>query len=173
MARKTKWTPRREGLFLDVLRSTGNISAAARAAGVNRKAATTHKKLSSPFSDLWDNALEESLDALEGELRRRALEGTSKPVYYAGKECGSTVNFNDNLGMFLLKSRRSQVYGEEPNKNKSQGLDDAEGARDRLLSLMQPLLIRNHNEITQNPLPENKKEKTEPKPSKVKGGDDE
>ncbi len=147
MARKTKWTPRREGLFLDVLRSTGNISAAARAAGVNRQTAMVHKKNIPEFSDQWDNALEESLDALEGELRRRALEGTEKPVYYAGKECGSTVNFNDNLGMFLLKSRRSQVYGEEPNKN-GRGNSDGEGesARERLLTLMQPLLIRNHND---------------------------
>lgn len=147
MARKTKWTPRREGLFLDVLRSTGNISAAARAAGVNRQTAIAHKKNVPTFSDQWDNALEESLDALEGELRRRALEGTEKPVYYAGKECGSTVNFNDNLGMFLLKSRRSQVYGEEPTKN-SRGNNDGKGesARERLLTLMQPLLIRVQNE---------------------------
>lgn len=56
-----------------------------------------------------------------------ALEGTDKPVYYAGKEVGSVKSFNDNLAMFLLKSRRGQIFG-EGDKSQTGGEDFPEGS---------------------------------------------
>ncbi len=51
------------------------------------------------------------MDDLEAELRRRAMEGTEKPVYFRGEECGVIRNYSDALGMFLLKGRRRAVFG--------------------------------------------------------------
>jgi hypothetical protein len=59
--------------FLGTLAKTCNVSHAASVAGLKRATA-------------WDEALETSLDALEQEARRRALEGVEEAVYYQGKK---------------------------------------------------------------------------------------
>ena len=88
------------------------------------------------FRREWESALEESLDELEDVLRRRALEGTEKPVYYGGKQCGAVQSFNDNLGMFLLKGRRGEIYGKNKlgkGKENNPGLRQTRSPREKLL----------------------------------------
>lgn len=106
------WTKRRRTAFLDRLRASANVSAAARAAGLSRSSAYALRGRDPDFRAAWDEALEEALDDLEAELRRRAIEGVDKPVFYGGKECGSVKSYSDTLGMFLLKSRRGEVFAE-------------------------------------------------------------
>jgi hypothetical protein len=36
------------------------------------------------------------------------MEGTAKPVFYQGTECGQTVEYSDSLLMFLIKERRPE-----------------------------------------------------------------
>ena len=112
MPRSTKWTKRKQAVLLDVLRSTGNVSAGIRAAGVSRTQAYCRRKTDPAFRAEWDSALEGALDDLEGALRRRAVDGVEKAVFYGGKQCGSSVSYSDNLGMFLLRGRRKDVFGE-------------------------------------------------------------
>ena len=127
MPRKHRWSKEMREAFLKTLKESGNVSAAARAAGVTLPRLYKKREDEPKFRKDWDAALEEALDDLEGELRRRALEGTDKPVYYAGKEVGSVKSFNDNLAMFLLKSRRGQIFGEgdkgQPGEDNPQGLN--------------------------------------------------
>ena len=101
-------TNRQRIIFLDVLRTTGNISASARAANVSARAAHGLKDQDSEFSLEWDLAKNESLDELEAVLRRRAIEGVEKPVYYAGKECGVQRSYSDSLGLYILKAHRGE-----------------------------------------------------------------
>lgn len=108
-----KWTLQRQGVFLDSLRESANISAAARAAGMSRRSAYNHRLQDAQFREEWDQALEEALDDLEAELRRRAMVGVEKPVYYGGKTCGVIRNYSDTLGMFLLKCRRPNVFSSD------------------------------------------------------------
>lgn len=116
-----RWSRVKKKSFLETLRRTGNVSAAAREAGVEISKANTKRAQNQTFRQEWDAAIEGALDDLEEEVRKRALEGTKKPVYYAGKECGSVVSFNDNLAMFLLKAKRPRIFSdavledEDPN----------------------------------------------------------
>lgn len=111
MPKSVRWTVARRATFLDVLRNTGNVSAAARAVGISRQRAYELRKHDPDFRREWQSAIEEAVDDLESELRRRAVEGTEKAIYYGGAQCGSIRNYSDNLGMFLLKGRRKDVFG--------------------------------------------------------------
>ena len=113
MSNRGQWSRRRQAAFFDVLRRTANVSAACRAAGVPRGRAYALRRADDDFRREWRQALEEALDDLEAELRRRAMDGVDKPVFYAGKECGSVRTYSDALGMFILKSRRPAVFGGE------------------------------------------------------------
>lgn len=130
-----KWTASRRTLFLDELRRTANISAAARAAGVSRKTAYWQRQNDPALREDWDHALEEALDDLEAELRRRAITGVEKPVYYGGKPCGSVTSYSDALGMFLLRSRRPQIFTDGA-LNADEGEREVASARDRLARLL-------------------------------------
>lgn len=118
--------------FIETLKQTGNVSAAARAIGVPRAKLYKKKKTDRKFSEEWQEALEEALDDLEEEVRRRALQGIEKPVYYGGKKCGSITAFNDTLAMFLLKARRPETFG-EANENQ-ESAEPLSNPREKLLS---------------------------------------
>ena len=71
--------------FLDVLRTTGNVSASATAAGTTTSTVYQLRKSDADFAAAWDNALEDATDTLEAEARRRAVEGVNEPVIYQGQ----------------------------------------------------------------------------------------
>ena len=121
-----RWTARRRATFLETLRQSANVSDAARRAGLSRGAAYSLRAVDPAFRAAWDDALEEALDALEAELRRRAIEGVEKPVFYGGKPCGTITSYSDQLGMFLLKCRRPEVFA---GKQEREAGDDSERER--------------------------------------------
>lgn len=106
--KKSEWKP----LFLEHLRETANVSSSAREAGVARQVAYKERDNSEAFRDAWDDAIEEGLDYLEAEARRRAYEGTLKPVYQQGVQVGEIREYSDTLTIFLLKGRRPEVFSE-------------------------------------------------------------
>ena len=108
MTAKKAWKP----LFLEKLRGHANVSRAAKAAGVSRKTVYKERSNSTTFAAEWDDAVEEGLDYLEEEARRRAYEGTLKPVYQKGELVGHVREFSDTLTIFLLKGRRPEIYGD-------------------------------------------------------------
>lgn len=101
-----------EELFLKALAETGNVSAAAKLAGVARQTAYEAKELRPEFAARWDDALEEACDALELEARRRAKDGAEKPVFYLGREVSRVREYSDVLLIFLLKAHRPEKYRE-------------------------------------------------------------
>ena len=80
--------------FLKALRDTGNIRVAAQAAGVHRSAPYAARIKSQRFRAEWDKALEEAVELLEAEARRRAIAGS------------------DVLLIFLLKAHKPSMYRE-------------------------------------------------------------
>lgn len=88
------------------------MSRSAKEAGVARQVAYRERDSSNAFREAWDDAIEEGLDFLEEEARRRAFEGTEKPVFYKGEECGYVREFSDTLMIFLLKGGRPEKYAE-------------------------------------------------------------
>ena len=110
MNKRKNVTKRQRTIFLDVLRSTGNVSASARAANISSQLAHSLRKQDESFAQEWDLAKDEALDELEAALRKRAIEGVEKAVYYAGKECGVQRNYSDSVGMYILKSNRRDGF---------------------------------------------------------------
>jgi hypothetical protein len=98
-------------LFLNMLRKTGNVSAAARHAGRARAQLYRLRKQDTAFAALWDDALEEAADWLELEALRRAMDGTEEGRYFRGEMIGTITRYSDSLLMFLLKARRPTVFG--------------------------------------------------------------
>jgi len=110
------------------------------AAGIPRRSAYRLRQCDAAFLEHWDDALEEALDDLEAELRRRALEGVERPDFYDGKECDTIRSYSDSLGMFLLKPRRGAVFAESQNHSQSaragREVDDAKARLRDMLERM-------------------------------------
>jgi len=93
----TKITPKKKDWpikFLEALAEYGVVSYAADAANISRTHAYHVRKKNVAFRKAWDEALEKSVEKLEQEAHRRAL------------------NKSDTLLIFLLKSRKPEVYRE-------------------------------------------------------------
>jgi hypothetical protein len=110
--------------YLTAYRQTGNASAAAKLAGINRdtpyKFAERHPD--HPFSDEWRQAHVEAVEALELVARQRAMEGLNEPVFgnlrgEQGQNLGTGIvghvrRPSDTLLIFLLKAMKPEVYRE-------------------------------------------------------------
>ena len=107
-----KVTPKKREAFLANLAEYGNISLAARAAGVLRRTPYDWRDRDPVFAAEWDDALEHACDLLEAEARRRALEGCDKPVFYQGEQCGVIREYSDTLAIVLLKAHRPEKFRE-------------------------------------------------------------
>lgn len=97
-------------VFLRALRASPNVSAAAIAAQRNRQYVYTVRKEEPDFKAAWKDAIAQSVDMLEGEMYRRAVEGTLKPVYQNGMLVGSIREYSDTLAIFLAKAHRPKKY---------------------------------------------------------------
>jgi len=95
--------------FLDVLRHTGNITAAATVLGMNRDTYYEWVKKDPTFRAAAEDAMDEGIDRLLIEVRRRAVDGVDEPVgFYKGKPGAFVKRYSDNLLMFLVKARRPE-----------------------------------------------------------------
>jgi len=105
---------KRRKRFLDNLRESGNVTGAARTTGISRQTAYDHKATDPDFSTAWDHAMEEAIDALEAEARRRSMEGVERPVFHRGQQCGVIRQYSDTLLIFLLKAHRPGKFRDNP-----------------------------------------------------------
>lgn len=122
---QTLRTPQRmRELFLKELRRRGNVSDAARKAGVGRSTVYEWKAAEPDFAAAWDEAVEWAIDRMESEAYRRAVEGTKKPVIgRVGKDEDGILSdeqgkplylleYSDTLMNTLLKAHRPEKYRE-------------------------------------------------------------
>lgn len=99
--------------FLIAFAESGNVSAAARLAGVGRRTHYDWLKADKEYRAAFDAAAEDAADALEEEARRRAL-GYEEPVYdRAGAMTGVRRRHSDLLMIFLLKGLRPEKYAQQ------------------------------------------------------------
>lgn len=103
---------RRRQRFLEALSSGASITAAARAAGVDRRTPYKWRESNPAFDEEWVSHLEAGTDALEDEARRRAHDGVKRPIYHSGKRVGFVTEHSDQLMMFMLRARRPEKYRE-------------------------------------------------------------
>ena len=112
MANRTNLTAKKRAAFCELLAATGNVTKSAQAIGVSRTCCYDHKDNDPVFAKAWENAVDDAVDALEEEGRRRAFEGVREPVYYQGNVCGHIQKYSDTLLMFLMKGHRPETYRE-------------------------------------------------------------
>ena len=87
-ARMERWRQ----AFIDALARIPSVAAAARAAGISRTQAYALRDRDEAFAAAWDDALNQSIDVLEGNAYVRAIRGDSQ------------------LTMFFLKAHRPEKY---------------------------------------------------------------
>ena len=116
-----KWTPRREKLFIDSLKTDGNVSRACERACMSRQAAYQHKRADLRFAALWEAAvqigMEADLEMHEDEVTRRGLHGVDEPVFYRGEIVGETRKYSDTLLMFRAKILGRRLKRSEYNES--------------------------------------------------------
>jgi hypothetical protein len=111
--KRMKFTRARQARFLEVLADTGNVTAAVAAAGTSRTRVYERRKTDPAFAASWEEAEEAAADALEAEVRRRAVQGIEEPLVSAGRivrdDHGQPIavrRYSDNLLLALIKARR-------------------------------------------------------------------
>lgn len=107
-----KTTPEKRATFLALLSEYGNVSRAAEDARLNRTALYDYREEHPEFAKEWEKAAAIGARALEDEARRRAYEGTLRPVFYQGMECGEVREYSDTLLIVLLKAHFPEKYAE-------------------------------------------------------------
>jgi hypothetical protein len=108
----SKLTPIRRQSFLDYVRDGWSVTAAAKKIGVTRQALYALKLLDPGFAEQWEDAYESGTDLFEDEVKRRALDGIEKPVFYKGEIVGHIREYSDTLMAIVLKARRPEKYRE-------------------------------------------------------------
>ncbi|HXH86543.1 MAG TPA: hypothetical protein VNI35_06925 [Nitrospira sp.] len=116
---------------------SGSITLASQHAGISRRTHLNWRK-EKRFAAAREEALSIAIDLMEGEARRRALEGTLEPVYYGGKPVGAIRRYSDTLLMFLLKAARPEKYRD----NYSGFAEPPQASREELINEIQKKLAR-------------------------------
>lgn len=99
----------KQAAFLAAFSECGNISRAAKIAGIERR--SHYSWIKDPiYAERFADAENQAVDTLEAEARRRAVEGIDEPVYYKGEVCGTVRKYSDTLLIFLLKGARPDKY---------------------------------------------------------------
>jgi hypothetical protein len=110
----TPFSTQKKALFLSLLTQGHTAAHAARACGIERMTAYKARAADSDFAAAWDIALEDGIQVLEEEARRRAVDGVTKEkgVYHQGVQVGTetVTDYSDTLLIFLLKAKRPEVY---------------------------------------------------------------
>jgi len=110
LTNRIKLTDRAKEKFLEVVRTTCNVSEGARSIGMARRSLYDARVRDTEFAQLWDAAVEEAADCLEQEAWRRAVEGWDEPVFYQGKAVGAVRKYSDRMLELLLKGHRPEKY---------------------------------------------------------------
>jgi len=110
--KRRKITHPKKRAFLAAFAEVGNITQAAEIAKIERKTHYVWMGKDENYVLAFEEAQEQAADRLEQEARRRAMEGTLKPVFYKGEECGVIREYSDTLLIFLMKGARPEKYKE-------------------------------------------------------------
>jgi hypothetical protein len=98
--------------FLAHYAAVGIIKSAADLTGINRDTVDNWRKSDRVFAERMDRAKMDAADVAEAELRRRAIEGWTEPVFQGGIEVGTVRKFSDNMLALHIKALKPTEYRE-------------------------------------------------------------
>lgn len=98
-------TPRPYGFFderakaryLELLSRSGQQSSSAYQVGVTAKTVQAHARQNPEFKAACGDALDRYRERIDGEVRRRGLEGVEEPVFFQGIVVGWLRKYSDQL----------------------------------------------------------------------------
>lgn len=98
------WTPARQRIFLEALARCGNVSEAARCAGMARESAYRLRRRAGAeaFARTWDAAMILARDLYAEELLDKARTGWTEQVWYHGELVGERTRFHPGLLLAAL-----------------------------------------------------------------------
>ncbi len=94
----------RKKAFLEAFKICGRLTKAAQLAGVTRGLHYRWLAEDPDYVREFNQARAELVDLLIDEAVRRAREGTQRPVFYQGEQCGVVLEYSDALMIALLKA---------------------------------------------------------------------
>lgn len=106
----------RKAAFLVAFKEVGNITHAAKLAGVSRRSHFQWLKNDPQYCIDYGEAQQEALENLEAEAYRRAVQGVVEPVYGSGGtgvgtvQVGQIRKYSDVLLIFMLKGANPEKY---------------------------------------------------------------
>lgn len=120
----------RRRTFLEALEAGAVVSRAAHTANIATSTLYRWRQRLPKFRKDWAAALDVALDELESALIRRAIDGVAKPIVYGGKEVATVHQHSDALAMFLLRSKRPEIYDRERAAQNGEFVDDGDETAD-------------------------------------------
>jgi hypothetical protein len=109
----------RQQLFLEALAESGDVAAAAAAAGTTSEGAEELRAIDAEFAAGWNRALSAVADKLERVARARALDGLLEPVVSDGKvvrdDKGQPLvvrRYADDILLAMLKAHRPEKFND-------------------------------------------------------------
>jgi hypothetical protein len=133
-----RFTPAAEKLFLEKLSATANVTASAKAAGVDTSAVYRRRAASAAFCAGWVRALGEGYARLEAELLAQALTRVNGQ---ATERTLKALAQKQRLGLTLLAAHRAAVRG---SATLSPIAQPAGTARERITAKLRAMHERMH-----------------------------
>lgn len=138
----------KRGAFLAAFALVGNISDAAKNAGVARQ--THYEWMNDPEYRLaYREARAQAADGLEREARRRAMVGVEEPVFYRGKIVGHVRKLSDRLLQMLLRAYRPRRFRENIKTEHSGGVSLNHTVNPADLEALRHELLGNHEKLAE------------------------
>lgn len=98
--------------FIGALAVTGIVSRVCTNLKISPAMIYAARNTDEDFAKAWDQAIQQSFVVLEDEARRRAFEGTLRPVYQQGMKVGEVREFSDTLAQTFLRAGKPEAYSE-------------------------------------------------------------
>jgi hypothetical protein len=96
--------------FLGAYAQIGIITKAAKIAGIHRNNHRLWLKEDAEYAEAFKESHQEACDNIEAEMRRRAIEGVQKPVFYKGEVCGYITEYSDTMLAMLANGYLPEKY---------------------------------------------------------------
>lgn len=104
--------PKKRAFLLAYIDTGGRITESSKRVKITRQMHYDWLEDDIEYAKAFEQAKDEAAATLEDEAVRRAVDGTTKPIFYQGEKCGEVQEYSDSLMMFLLKGLRPDKYRE-------------------------------------------------------------
>lgn len=100
-----------KGIYLNVLRKTGERGTAAKAAGVSRETVNRHRNEDVEFANAWDEAWEDYCDVIHRHAFKVAVDGVDEPLL-GGKFKDEVVAYKRTFATNILAMEMRRTNAE-------------------------------------------------------------